>query len=233
MTALGKVARAADVYRREGWAGVGRRLRRLWNGLWGYRTYALYVIPIRSEVALWPRRLDDLIRKLRQRYEIEWSDAGLAGKLTEYTSRRADVAPCDAGKWIESGHRTIMISDKGKVVGDCWLALDAFPLPARSPALAGWLEESGYAYSYMAFVEPRYRGLGVFPLLLAEQIEYARRHGRRGLMGAVLPRSKSSAASLETMGFVLRGRLHIFRILGREFTRLNIENSPEAVNSDD
>ena len=70
------------------------------------------------------------------------------------------------------------------------------------------LERRGYAYSFKAYVDPQYRGLGVFPLLVSEQVEVVLLKAMKGLFSAVSPGNERSRQSGEIMGFKRIGTLH-------------------------
>ena len=107
------------------------------------------------------------------------------------------------------------------MVGDTWIALGDYPLPVRNRGLEAQLVEGGLAYSYMSYVDPTVRGQGLFPLLIRGSYEAVRKQGRNGLFGSVLQRSASSLATIKRLGFTSRGKLHVYRLLGRQVSRFS------------
>jgi len=220
--------RAWTVYQNEGAAGIRKRGKRIRSQLFNYKWYYIHKLSITNDFELLPSSLIDIIERLGKRYEVEWLTEKSMEKLQPYLAYRQEprVSEHKVLEWLRAGYATVMALDRGKIVGDCWMALDSFPFPASNRTLADIMKQRGYVYTFMAYVDPQYRAQGIFPLLLGEQVEFIRRKGKKGLIGTVLLRSKSSKKSLENMGFKWVGKLHIWRVVGREFSKVQLEEAP-------
>lgn len=145
-------------------------------------------------------------------WRFEWLSED-SGNLERYLEYRRDLSRESVIRLLRSGCSTVMAFEGGRIVGDCWLGVESFPFPDRK--LASRFQWLGYAYSFKAYVEPRYRGRGIFPLLKEEQIKTLRGSGKKFLFGAVSPSNTSSRRSFEKTGFTHGHTLHMFRLMGK------------------
>lgn len=185
----------------------GLTLKKLLTGFFRYERYYLDELSAHNNLELLPSNLDKVIKQVRRKIQIKWFNQESIGDIQAYLTYRQDIPEQKVVKWLYGGHTTVMALDKGKIIGDCWLALKSFPFIDEE--IAETFERLGYAYSFKAYVAPQYCGLGVFPLLISEQVEAIRLKGMKGLMGAVSTSNTISRRTGEKMGFKRIGTLHI------------------------
>ncbi len=206
-------------YRTEGWAGVLWRARRSRSWLFNYKEYSLCARSFEDGFDLLPPRYSGSMHTLTARYQLEWLTEGSTASLQSYLAYRQQPRMSEerVRGWLRAGHTTVMLKDGARIIGDCWLALKAFPIPGPHAGFTRMMERLGYGYSYMVYVDPQYRGRGVYPRLLSAHVDIVRREGGSGLLGILLERSTSSKLSLEAMSFRSIGKLYVLRVLGRDY----------------
>ena len=74
-------------------------------------------------------------------------------------------------------------------------------------------------YLYRAFTQPEYRGLGLGPAAAAECLKALHRHGRRGVLAAVLPDNPEAFRPWFKLGF---GRVGVVRTFGTGRRRISV-----------
>lgn len=221
MSRMPSVKGAWRAYRSEGVGGVLARAARLRSRMFSFKTYSLQARVLGDLDDLLPARFAKIMRSLTAGIETEWMDANTTGALREYLEYRQQprLSESRVRDWLAAGHATVLARDRGRIVGDCWLALETFPLPAASRAFDAGMRSRGLAYSYMVYVDPASRGRGIFPLLLAAHGAAARAQGRRGLLGILLERSISSKRTLQAMEFDDLGSYRVLGLAGRNYAR--------------
>ncbi|MBI4698009.1 MAG: GNAT family N-acetyltransferase [Nitrospirae bacterium] len=183
-----------------------------------YERFYLDELSLEGNREMFPPVLARMQERLRRRFQIEWLTKDSSDNLQSYLLYRRDIPEQKIRMWLNNGCTTVVALEKGEVIGDCWLGIDFMPFPAQ--AVAEMLREQGYAYSFKAYVVPRYRSLGIFPLLIDEQVKYLRMKGMKALFAAVSPDNKVSRQSGKNMGFKRIYTLHLLNIMGRDYAKI-------------
>ena len=183
-----------------------------------YERIYLDQLSLKDNMELFPPILVKMQERLRRRFQIEWLTKDSSDHLGSYLSYRRDIPEQKIIMWLNSGCATIMALERGEVIGDCWLGMEFMPFPAQ--AVAEMLRKQGYAYTFKAYVIPRYRSLGIFPLLIDEQVKLLRMRGMKALFAAVSPDNTVSRQSGMNMGFKRIYTLHLFNIMGRDYAKI-------------
>lgn len=188
------------------------------NKVFKYERLYLNKLSLKDNMELFPPVLIKMRERLRRKYQIEWLTKDSLDYLSSYLSYRRDIPEQKIIMWLNNGCATVMALDGGEVIGDCWLGIDFMPFPAQT--VAGMLRKQGYAYTFKAYVNPRYRGLGIFPLLIDEQVKLLRIRGIKALFAAVSPDNTVSRQSGMNMGFKRIYTLHLLNIMGRDYAKI-------------
>lgn len=208
------LARAREVHREHGAIEV---LRRAAFQIFKYDWEGIYALGGRSEPACFPAELEKIVARLGKALRLEVLDRPESELLPGYLTHRRDLSAEQVTGWLRDGHVTVLVRRGDRIVGDSWLAVERYPVP--DPALAELLERGGYAFSFLAQVDPEFQGVGIFPLLISEQLRLMRRKGRTRLLGTVAKNNLASMRSVEKMGFRRVGTLHLCWVLGRKLGR--------------
>jgi hypothetical protein len=208
------VERSRQIYHDEGWAGL---LRRAVFQVVKHDRECIYTLRLAASAEAFPAELSRLIERLRKRFTVGWLRAEDPEEMAEYVAYRSDLGRDAIAAFVAAGHRAVVVRDRGRIVGDGWLAFTAFPF--SDAAASASLEARGYAFTFLSNVASQYAGLGVFPLLVDEQLRAVRREGRLGLVGTVSRGNAVSARSVEKMGFRPVGALSIWWLMGRKRAR--------------
>lgn len=209
--------RARAVYQNRGITGVLKGvLKRIGFRLLRYEQFYFYELSLRDDSELLPPELAKIFELVTKRYqyEIKWITKKSTENLQLYLAYRKDISRRQVVRSLQREHTIVMALDRGKIIGDCWLALDSFPILPGCAKIADMFQQRGYAYSFRAYVEPQYRGRGIMPLLICEQMKAIRRYGITALLGVAKLSNISSILSLEKMGWRRIYTLRLFYLLG-------------------
>lgn len=210
----GRLERAREVYREHGAFEV---LKRAAFQIFKYDWQIIYALGGRNEEASFPAELERLMTRVRRAVRVEVLDRAEPDAVRSYLSHRSDLSPEEVAGWLNEGHVVVIIRRGDRIIGDGWLAVERFPVP--DPALARLLERTGYGFSFLARVDAEFQGIGVFPLLVGEQLRLMREKGKTRLLGTVDRTNVLSMRSVEKMGFRRVGTLHLCWVLGRKLGR--------------
>ena len=214
---LSFLKRTRAVYQNKGIAGVLKgALKRIGFWLLRYEQFYFYELSLRDDSELLPPELAKIFELVTKRYqyEIKWITKKSTEDLQLYLAYRKDISRRQVVRALQKGHAVVMALDKGNIIGDCWLALNSFPILPGCAKIADMFQQRGYAYSFRAYVEPQYRGMGILPLLICQQIKVIRQYGIKALLGVGKPSNISSMLSLEKMGWKRIYTLRLFYLLG-------------------
>ena len=195
-----------------------RRIKNILAGYFKYERFYLYELSLQSELELYQSKLLNIRERLNARFQTKWLTEKTIEYLQLYLKYRHDIPEQEVTKWLRNGFATVMILDTGEIIGDCWLGIESFPFPDR--AIAEMLKQRGYAYFFKAYVDSCYRGRGIFPLLIDEQVVSARLKGVKTLFGAISPANIPSRKSVEKVGFKHFHTLHFFQVRGKSYAKL-------------
>lgn len=86
-----------------------------------YERLYLDELILHDDLKLLPPSLAKIHEQLKTRYQMEWFSEKAMEKLQSYLTYRKDLSEQEVIEWLRSGHTTIMVFDKEKIIGDCWL----------------------------------------------------------------------------------------------------------------
>jgi hypothetical protein len=216
----GRLQRLREVYREH---GAFELLKRAAFQVFKYDWQVIYALGGRNEPARFPAELEKLMARVRSAVRIEVLERPEPEVLHSYLAHRRDLSAEEVAAWLHEGHVAVIIRRGERIIGDGWLAVHRFPVP--DPALARLLERGGYGFSFLARVDADFQGIGVFPLLVFEQMRLMREKGKTRLLGTVERTNVLSMRSVEKMGFRRAGTLHLCWVLGGKLGRARWDDS--------
>lgn len=195
-----------------------QRIKNILTRCFKYERFYLYELSLQNDMELFQSKLINLRKGLKTRFQTKWLTEETIEHLPLYLKYRQDIPEHEVTQWVRNGMATVMILDKGKIIGDCWLGIKSFPFPDR--AIAEILKVRGYAYCFKAYVDSWYRGRGIFPLLIGEQVVIAQLKGVKTLFSAISPGNIPSIKSVEKVGFKHFHTLHLLQVWGKSYVKL-------------